>query len=74
MELSTELALNAIKNSFSNYKLFVKQNPLIASEIESALRWISYLITGIQLFIYILLPIIISINFNLILFLIISKQ
>jgi phosphoglycerol transferase MdoB-like AlkP superfamily enzyme len=53
MDLSTELALNAIKNSFSNYKLFVKHNPLIASEIESALRWISYLITGIQLFIFI---------------------
>jgi hypothetical protein len=65
MELNTELALNAIKNSFSNYKLFVKQNPLIASEIESALRWISYLITGIQLFIFIFLSIFKSINFNL---------
>ena len=47
MEINTEIALNAIKNSFTNYKNFVKQNPLIASEVESALRWISYLITGI---------------------------
>ena len=47
MDISAETALTAIKNSFTNYKNFVKQNPLIASELESALRWISYLITGI---------------------------
>ena len=48
MEANAEMALNAIKNSFSNYKNFVKQYPLIAAEIESALRWISYLITGLR--------------------------
>ena len=47
MDINTEIALNAIRSSFTNYKNFVKQNPLIASELESGLRWISYLITGI---------------------------
>ncbi|XP_054154210.1 peroxisomal membrane protein PEX16-like [Oppia nitens] len=46
---SSELAFNAIKQSFNNYKNFIKQNPIIASEIESALRWISYLITATKL-------------------------
>ncbi|CAG2104713.1 unnamed protein product [Medioppia subpectinata] len=49
METSTELALNAIKKQFCKYKAFLKHNPLVVSEIESALRWISYLITATKL-------------------------
>lgn len=47
MDISPETALTSIRNIFANYKNFVQQNPLIASELESALRWISYIITGI---------------------------
>jgi Peroxisomal membrane protein (Pex16) len=40
------LVLDSIKNSIHNYKQFITHNPLLASEIESALRWVSYLATG----------------------------
>lgn len=46
MDRNYQLIVHKIKKYLYNYKEFVKHNPLVATEVESALRWISYLTTG----------------------------
>ena len=41
---TTEYSLKILRQYFERYRLFVKHNPLLVSEIESALYWISYLL------------------------------
>lgn len=41
---TTEYSLKILRTYFERYRLFVKHNPLLVSEIESALYWISYLL------------------------------
>ncbi|CAG2184015.1 unnamed protein product [Oppiella nova] len=49
MDGGVEVVLRAIRHRFHYYKTFVVSNPLVVSEMESALRWISYLITATKL-------------------------
>lgn len=41
---TTDYSLKILNNYFEQYRQYVKHNPLLISEIESALYWISYLL------------------------------
>lgn len=41
---TTDYSLKVLNNYFEQYRQYVKHNPLLISEIESALYWISYLL------------------------------
>lgn len=43
---STDSFLKSIEQIFKKYQLWVQTNPLLMSEIESVLNWISFLISG----------------------------
>lgn len=44
------MALSTLKESYEKYKELVTANPVVVSEIESAIRWFSYLTAGKEAF------------------------
>lgn len=42
---TTETSLHLLRANFEQYRSYLKNNPILISEIESALYWISYLLT-----------------------------
>ncbi|RWS03679.1 peroxisomal membrane protein PEX16-like protein [Dinothrombium tinctorium] len=40
------MSLESLKESVVKYKTFVEMNPMVAKEVETLLRWISYLMSG----------------------------